>query len=74
MPYVSEATLTFLNLSRKILPPQHIEVNPFSDYPAVKKKQRALGQHRFRTKARRFLGNCQTKIETYSMQEYIFQP
>ena len=28
-------SLTFLNLSRKILPPQHIVVNPFSYYPTA---------------------------------------
>ena len=39
MPYISEIAFTFLNLSRKILPPQHIGVNPFSDYPVAKKRQ-----------------------------------
>ena len=34
-PYISETALTFLNLIRKILPPQHIVVNPFSDYPTA---------------------------------------
>ena len=33
--YISENTLTFLNLIRKILPPQHIVVNPFPDYPTA---------------------------------------
>jgi hypothetical protein len=33
---VSEIAFTFLNLNHKILPPQHIVVNPFPDYPFQK--------------------------------------
>ena len=33
MPYISVTALTFLDLNHKILPPQHIVVNPFPDYP-----------------------------------------
>ena len=38
MPYISETTLTFLDLNLKILPPQHIVVNLFSDYPVTEKE------------------------------------
>ncbi len=43
MPYVFVSALTFLNLSRKILPPQHMGVNPVSDYP-VNSGVRALSK------------------------------
>jgi len=37
MPYISENPLTFLKLNWKILPPQHIVVNPFPDYSVTGK-------------------------------------
>ena len=37
-PYIFEIALTFLNLSRKILPPQHIVVNLVPDYPVTEKE------------------------------------
>jgi len=35
-PYISDTALTFLNLTGRILPPQHIVANVFSDYPFQK--------------------------------------
>jgi len=37
-PYISEIAFTFLDLNRKILPPQHIVVNLVSDYPVTEKE------------------------------------
>jgi len=37
-PYISEIAFTFLDLNRKILPPQHIVVNSVSAYPVTEKE------------------------------------
>jgi len=37
-PYISETALRSVKLNRKILPPQHIVVNLFSDYPVPGKE------------------------------------
>ena len=34
-PYISETALRTVKFSRKILPPQHVVANPFSDYPTA---------------------------------------
>ena len=60
MPYMSETTLTFLNLSRKSLPPQYVGVNPFSDYSVPGKEYvhyvvccyNPLKKHRFSSSPR----------------------
>ena len=39
-PYISDTALTSLNLTGRILPPQHIVVNVFSDYPFQKNSTR----------------------------------
>ena len=36
MPYISVTALRILNSNQKILPPQHIVVNTFPDYPFQK--------------------------------------
>ena len=36
MPYISEIAFRSVKFNRKILPPQHIVVNLFSDYPFQK--------------------------------------
>ena len=35
MPYISVSVLRFQIFNRKILPPQHMGVKPFSDYPVA---------------------------------------
>ena len=74
MPYISEIAFMFLNLSRKILPPQHIVGNPFSDYPDAKKDNVHKPGIAFKPNYADFQAAGNTKIETYSIQEYIFQP
>ena len=74
MPYISENTLTFLDLNRRILPPQHMGVNKFSDYPVARKDNVHKSSIAFERKYVNFQGDADTKIETYSVQEYICQP
>jgi hypothetical protein len=48
IPYISETALRSVKFIRKILPPQHIGVNPFSTYPVSEKEfvQIVHGQRR----------------------------
>ena len=70
-PYISEIAFTFLDLNRKILPPQHIVVNLASDYPVTEKEY--VPSIAFEPKYADFQADSITKIETCSMQEYICQ-
>ena len=71
---MSEIALTFLKLNRKILPPQHIVVNKYSDCPVARKDNVHKSSIALEPKYVNFQGDADTKIEAYSMQKYICQP
>jgi hypothetical protein len=74
MPYISETALRSVKFNRKILPPQHIVVNPFSAYPVSEKEYVHKSSIVFDPKYTDFQADANIKIETCSMKEYIFQP